>query len=118
MIISQQHQIPLTTAITKSAPGRGAIAEALYREALNLFNNKPTQTGTVAKSRSVVPLNEGESLVSAIVTDNTTGLFVQLTGVQAVNGETKSGPYLTFGKKYLEESKNAQLSNTAVKLWA
>lgn len=107
-----QHEIPMTTAITASAPGKGGLLQGLYRLCMDLFNNvEESRTSTVTKVRTV-----HEGVVTAVVTDNATGLFLQLTGADAV-GKPKEGPYLTFGKKFLEESKNAQLSNTAVKLW-
>jgi len=116
-MIESKHEIPLTTAITKCAPGRGAIVEALYRECLNLFNNVPTRTGSVTKQRSVVERPPAQ-MVTATVTDNESGLFIQLTGVLNAEKQVQEGPFLAFGKKYLEESKNAQLSNTAVRLWS
>ena len=116
MIIEQRHEIPLTTAINKSAPGRGAIVESLYRECLNLFNNVPTKTSGVTRQRSQLQAKNGTH-VTASVTDDPTGYFVQLTGL--FDGtEKKDGPYLVFGKKFLEESKNPQLANTGVRLWA
>lgn len=115
-MIEAKHEIPLTTAITKCAPGRGAIVQALYRECLSLFNNVPTKTAGVTKQRSVVDRPPAQ-LVTATVTDDEGGLFVQLTGVLNAEKKVQEGPFLTFGKKYLEESKNPQLSNTAVRLW-
>ena len=115
-MIDQRHEIPLTTAITKSAPGRGAVIESLYREAMSLFNNVPTRTMTVTKQRSQLPAKNGAH-VTATATDGATGYFVQLTGLVEDN-VVKEGPFLIFGKKFLEESKNPQLANTGVKLWA
>ena len=115
-MIEQRHEIPLTTAINKSAPGRGAIVESLYRECLNLFNNVPTKTGGITRHRTQLQAKNGTH-VTATVTDDTTGYFVQLSGLFE-NGEKKDGPYLIFGKKYLEESKIPQLSNTGVRLWS
>lgn len=113
-MIAQAHLIPLTTAVQASTPGKGALAEGIYRECLNLFLNAPSQTpsSVLTKQRETTPAGA----VTAIVTDNTTGLFVQLSGVVA-DGKVVQGPYLTYGKKFLEESKNAQLSNNAIRLW-
>ena len=83
---------------------------------MNVFKNTESRTTTVTKQRSVFAI-QGGIHVTAIVTDNDLGLFVQLSGVVGDDGKIKEGPYLVFGKKYLEESKNAQLSNTAVRLW-
>lgn len=115
-MIESKHEIPFTTAITKCAPGRGAVAESLYRECMSLFLNVPTKTGSVTKQRSVVERPPSQT-VTATVTDDTSGLFVQLTGILNADKKVQEGPFLTFGKKYLEESKNPQLSNTAVRLW-
>jgi|SRR5271157_1255335 len=117
-MIEQRHEIPLTTAITKSTPGKGALVESLYRECLSLFVNTPTRTTTATKQRNANPVPGSETLkaVVAIVTDNTTGLFIQLSGIVA-GDKAAEGPHLTFGKKFLEESKNPQLANNAIKLW-
>ena len=115
-MIDPQHGIPLTTAITASAPGRGALVEALYRECLNLFKAQPTTTGTVTKQRSVFHA-DGKQRLIATVTDNESGLFIQMTGALNAAGVVSEGPFLSFGKKYLEESKPPMLHNTAVRLW-
>ena len=121
-MIEQRHEIPLTTAITKSVPGRGALVASLYHECLNVLNNVPSKTGTVTKFRTTQPIEDldGKKLgeqVTAIVTDNDSGLFIQLAMTTAPNGAKRDGPFLVFGKKYLEEAKIPQLSNTGVKLW-
>lgn len=115
-MIDPKHEIPLTTAISASCPGRGSVAQALYNECLNVFKNTESRTSTVTKQRSVFNV-QGGTHVTAIVTDNDLGLFVQLSGVVNESGVVTEGPFLVFGKKFLEESKNAQLSNTAVRLW-
>ena len=115
-MIDPRHDIPLTTAISASAQGRGSVVQSLYRECMSLYKNEGTKTSTVTKQRSVLPAKNGQH-ITAVVTDNDSGLFVQLTGLVSAEGEHKDGPYLTFGKKFLEESKNPQLSNTAVRLW-
>ena len=115
-MIKQEHEIPLATAVSKSCPGRGSIAQALYNECESLFLNQPTRTTTVSKTRNATPVKEGNQIV-ATVTDEQTGLFVQLSGVINAEGRVATGPWLVFGKKFLEESKNPQLSNTGVKLW-
>lgn len=115
-MIEQRHEIPLTTAVSKSVPGKGALIQSLYHECDSLLHNRPTKTTSVGKVRVVTPLKDGEQ-VTATITDEATGLFVQLTGSFLPDGSRKDGPFLVFGKKYLEESKIPQLSNTGVKLW-
>ena len=115
-MIEQRHEIPLTTAISKSVPGKGSLVQSLYHECESLLHNQPTKTPTVSKTRVVLQTKDGDQ-VTAIVTDEATGLFVQLTGTFSPDGSKKDGPFLVFGKKYLEEAKIPQLSNTGVKLW-
>lgn len=115
-MIDAKHQIPLATAITASAPGRRALVEALYREACALFFNTAAKEAGGDRTRTSAATGANFQ-VSASVMDSETGLFVQLNGELAPDGQAVSGPFLTYGKKYLVEAKNAQLSNTAVRLW-
>lgn len=114
-MITQQHEIPLTTAITKSVPGRGALVMSLYSECESLLENKPTKARSI-RTRTSMPIKGGTQVI-ATVTDPQSGLFVQLTGTFNKDGSKKEGPHMTFGKKFLEETKNPQLSNTGVMLW-
>lgn len=114
----------MTQAVNASTPGKGALAESLYMEAENTLYNRPSnaQPSRVARTRQVIPTGQDKELhhVIAAATDEETGLFVQLVAV--LNPMEKplkplEGPYLTYGKKYLMETKSPQLSNNAVKIW-
>jgi len=121
--MEQKHSIPLTQAVNASTPGRGALAESLYAEAENTLLNRVPATqppGRVARTRQVIPLAGDLQHVMATATDEETGLFVQLGGV--LNPKLKplklaEGPFLTYGKKYLMETKSPQLANNAIKIW-
>jgi hypothetical protein len=64
----------------------------------------------------VTETKDGE-LILAVVTDEATGLFVQLGGtVKKKEGNTNL--LLTYGKKFLMEIQPLQLNNTAVKIWS
>lgn len=122
MKIAAQHQQPLTTAITSSTPGLGAKAETVYRKAYDLFHNRDIGDGPFQGRRLTIPgiskAFKNQHHVLATVTDMETGLFVQMEGILDTTVETAvTGPFMSYGKKFLEETKNPQLHNTAVKLW-
>lgn len=112
MSIDARHQQPLTIAVTASTPGQGAKAEHLYRLALDLFHDRELGTQDVLVNRICYAATDGTLLVLATVTDLATGLFVQFTGAPGA-----ALPFVTYGKKFLQETKNPQLNNTALKLW-
>ena len=89
---------------------------SLYAECEKVFANKPSRVTTVTRTRTAVPV-ANLTQVTAVATDDLTGLFVQMVGTVDTAGQVKDGPFLTFGKKFLEESKSAQLSNTAMRMW-
>jgi hypothetical protein len=57
--------------------------------------------------------------VSITVTDLQTGLYVKFNSVisKSAPNTILEGPYLTYGKQFLVETKSPQLHNTAVKIW-
>ncbi len=119
-MIDPRHKIPLETAVANSTPTRRALAEQLYHCALREFqgqSQKEPETFWIHKeARSVSDKNT--EAVTVTVTDMDTGLFVQMTGALSKSPVAiKYGPFLTYGKKYLSETKNQQLHNTAVKIW-
>lgn len=120
--MKQEHSIPLTTAISTSTPGKGALAEALYNEAEALFFDKLTNRGSnVLKSRLTSkpngPAKPSRVFVVARVVDFDTGFFIELSGTLDSRGTALTGPYLAYGKLYVSESKSPQLSNTQTKIW-
>lgn len=120
--MTEQHRIPLTTAVNASTPGKMVIAQALYQEAEDLFFNRPGKGGNVIKTRITAkpdgPIKPNQAHVIARVTDFESGFFVELSGVlDSKSGAALTGPFLTYGKLYLSESKNPQLSNTQTKIW-
>lgn len=120
MIIDPRHKIPLDTAVANSTPGRRALAQNLYDYALKEFLSQPQQEPeNFWIHRESRPTKEKNvEAVTVTVTDMETGLFVQMVGtVFKTPPSAKEGPYLTYGKKYLAETKNPQLHNTAVKIW-
>ncbi len=109
------------TAVKASTPGNGPLAEALYAEAESLLLNKPCKSGNVTKYRTVVkPLRDAESeTIIARAVDNETGFFIELSAVFDKTDKTKAvtGPFMNYGKLYVSESKNPQLSNSQAKIW-
>ena len=120
-MIDQRHSIPLTTAVQASTPQKGALAEALYHEAEALLFNRPIKSSNVSKYRLVAVQkleNKEHRPVQARVVDNETGFFVELSAIiDEETGAAVTGPYLVYGKMYVIESKNPQLSNTQTKIW-
>ena len=120
MIIDPRHKIPLDTAVANSAPGRKATVEQLYRCAMLEFLGTPgkePETFWVHREDKPSSVKNTQGL-TVTVTEMDSGLFVSLTGTVLKNPyAVKAGPYLTYGKKYLAETKNPQLHNTAVKIW-
>lgn len=119
MIIDPRHKIPLDTAVANSAPGRKAMVEQLYQCAMSEFTGNPIkEPENFWVHREARPAVKNVETLVVTVTEMETGLFVQLTGtVFKSPAAVKEGPYLTYGKKYLAETKNPQLHNTAVKIW-
>jgi len=119
-MIEPKHSIPLTTAITASTPGKNALIEALYSEAQDLFFDRQGKGTNLSRIRMVVK-GEGQpkdsQAILARVVDNETGFFIELTGVIDKSAKAVSGPFLCYGKLYLNEWKNPQLSNTQTKIW-
>lgn len=108
MLIEARHRIPLETAVSNSAPGHRVLAQNLYLCALREYTGQHQEE----PENFWIYRVEGKSAVTVMVTDMDTGYFVQMQG--SLKGE---GPFLTFGKKLLAETKNDQLQNTAVKIW-
>jgi hypothetical protein len=122
--IEQRHNIPLTTAISASTPGKGALVTTLYHETENVFYRRQESNGNVIRTRTLLKPEESDpptlERVLATVTDQESGLFVQLSGVldtAKTPFKVIEGPFLAYGKKFLAEIKNPQLQNTATKLW-
>lgn len=123
-VIKPQHNIPLTTAIAASTPGKGSLVTSLYHEAEALFFARQESNANVIRTRTILKPEETDAAtaerVIATVTDQESGFFVQLSGVLDMSKTPPrpvEGPYLTYGKKFLTEIKNPQLQNTATKLW-
>ena len=120
MMIDPRHQIPLDTAVANSTPGRRALTQQLYACAMREFlgqRQKEPDTFWIHRETRPASAKNTEGL-TVTVTDMDTGLFIQLVGVVFKTPvAAKEGPFLTFGKKYLAETKNPQLHNTAVKIW-
>lgn len=121
-MIRQDHDIPLSTAVSASTPGKGPLVSALYAEAEALFLGKPGKGGNVIKTRIAAkpdgPAKPNRAHVLARVVDFETGFFIELTGVQDTqSNEVLTGPFLAYGKLYVSENKNPQLSNTQTKIW-
>jgi hypothetical protein len=119
-MIDPRHKIPLDTAIANSTPGRRALAQNLYDCAMREFTGqqqKEPENFWIHRESRATTVKNTEAL-TITVTDMDTGLFVQMAGIAfKVPASVKEGPYLTYGKKYLAETKNPQLHNTAVKIW-
>ena len=120
MIIDPRHKIPLDTAVANSTPGRRVLAQHLYdcamREFLGQQQQEPENFWIHRESRTTSVKNT--EALNVTVTDMDTGLFVQMVGVVfKTPSSIKDGPFLTYGKKYLAETKSPQLHNTAVKIW-
>jgi hypothetical protein len=105
----------MSVVLGKLTAPRQALIKRLYADAENLFADRQVQKAPVRRERSSSTDPDGCKHVKAVVTDEETGFFVQLTGKWT--GAILDGPFLVFGKKYLEETKSPQLSNTGVKLW-
>jgi hypothetical protein len=122
MIIEPRHKIPLDTAVSNSTPGRRALVQNLYDCAMKeFFGQQQNEPENFWIFRETGPTREkGTAAVTVTVTDMESGLFIQLVGTVFKAGTpttAKEGPFLTYGKKYLAETKNPQLHNTAVKIW-
>lgn len=118
MKIAPQHQQPLNIAIGNSTPGQGARAEMLYRKAFDLFHGKDVGEGPWQPQRLVITATPKIETVLATVTDNDTGLFIQMTGtLDKKTGTALTGPNMVYGKKYLEESRSPQLANNGIRIW-
>ncbi len=120
--MNEQHSIPLTTAISASTPGKRALAESLYSEAEALFFNRPSRGGNIVKNRLTTKAeSEGKPsqiYVQARVIDFESGFFVELSGVlDNKAGTAVTGPFMSYGRLFVSETKNPQLSNTQTKIW-
>lgn len=120
-MIEARHQIPLETAVKHSNPGRKALVEHLYQVAMGELKSQPIkepETFWIHIEHKESPIKTAKALI-VTVTDMDTGLFIRLTGLveKARPSNVVDGPYLTFGKTYLSETKNPQLQNTAAKIW-
>jgi hypothetical protein len=120
MLINPRHKIPLDTAVANSTPTRRALVQNLYICAMREFTGErqqePENFWIHRETRAAS--SRGGQAVTVTVTEMETGLFVQLTGtLSKASSEVLEGPYLTYGKKYLAETKSHQLQNTAVKIW-
>lgn len=121
--VPDQQRIPLETAIAASTPGQSSLVSRLYAAAVAtaMEQRKVTDEPGILKHRHV----SGQagsytwSMVST-ATDEASGIFVTLTGTVDMKPNPsvwKEGPFVTFGKKFLQELKPPQLHNTAVKIW-
>ena len=108
MNIEPRHRIPLETAVSNSAPGHRVLAQNLYLCALRDYTGQQQQE----PETFWIHREQGKRALTVTVTDMDTGYFVQLQGIP-----NSDGPFLTFGKKFLAETKNKQLQNTAAKIW-
>lgn len=120
--MDERHAIPLQTAINASVPGRKNLILSLYTEAEKLFRNQESNTKTFHRDRVTekAQTRGGAEVVavSATVTDHESGYYVQLNGSMTPDqSKTVEGPFLTFGKIFVQEVRNPQLQNTATKIW-
>jgi hypothetical protein len=120
--IPEQHRIPLETAIAASIPGQHALVARLYKEAADMLNSeKIRETPGILKHRqSNVMAGTTTWAVTVSATDEATGYFISMNATfthRTAPASYHEGPFLTFGRKFVQEHKPPQLNNTATKLW-
>jgi len=120
--MDQKHAMPLQTVTSKHLPTSKGLVETLYLEAERLFHEQSSTATKVLRTRTTQPimrkdLEKGHIAIAATVTDEETGLYIQLTGLTDAKKNLVEGPFLTFGRVYVIETKNPQLSNTALRIF-
>lgn len=120
--MDQRHSIPLETVVSKSLPGQKTGVFTLYAEAERLFRDDESSARGLTRARVSENVKREEfkkpcKTVTAMVTENESGFYIQLAGVLDPEGKVIEGPFLTMGRLYIQETKNPQLSNTAMKIF-